>query len=519
MSPLFRYVPIGLFSALVIGSILIAASGPAPQLIFPADTANYLDGTYRLFLRQELGGAFSSPIGPAAYIPTVIATHLIGPEAKALAFGAAIANALFGLFSWRVAITRMHVVPAALFTLLVANTASASYTLDFGSWNILSYGMLYNRYAWAICMTAAAAAILPDRTKQKPLLAGAGWGTSASLLALIKPNYLVIFGLFYAVSLWTSPRRLSFLLATLTGTALSLPVIYSLTPFSLSGYIHTLFGMAHGAPADLLRYTLVRSLQENLLPLTLLFSVCLIMAHHKQLPHLTFVFITASTFATFLANTTNCQFSEIPLWGAFACICLQPLLDAKPSSTRTFACLVLLGLAFAFIWKPIASTLYIPVRSVFRSSSSKREVSITTPSLRALPMLPMPGQLPSVAGPLEIPANFALWLSDGIRLLTPYLEPDTRILCLDWNNPFPFAPVSIPPPHDCIAWHYGRTHSDQHHPDPALLLQTADIVMEPHRSLQPESLEFKRRLFGPGLYKSFFMAAESNHWRLWMRKK
>ena len=151
-----RLAPALCVLALGLGLVLLLGAGPAPQLNYPADDAAYLDACYRTALGQCLGRDYTSPIGPAAILPTALAMRLGQHTVGALVTGSALVWLGGGWFAWWIARPRMSGWLAGGFALFTAGTAAAPYTLDSGSWRILSYGMLYNRLAWAALGLAAA---------------------------------------------------------------------------------------------------------------------------------------------------------------------------------------------------------------------------------------------------------------------------------------------------------------------------------------------------------------------------
>lgn len=504
--------------ALGLGLFLLLGAGPAPQLNYPADDATYLDACYRTATGQWLGRDYTSPVGPAAILPAALAMRLGQHTVGALVTGSVIVWLGGGLLAWWIARPRMPEWLAAGFALFTAGTAAAPYTLDFGSWRILSYGLLYNRLAWAALGLAAAAALLPRRDGREPHGVPLGLGASTIWLWLLKPNYLLILFPLVVYHWLGATDRLAWFRRSVTGAASMLILVWLCVPFSLAGYVATHFGMAREAPADLLQYTLERSLAENIwlvLGLLVLWGVVL---RGATLPRRGWlgVVVGAVIVATFAANLTNCQFSEIPLWGALGWLAAAAAGAATTPQFRQAGLMVGLGFGVAFTWQPLAAIAYNFAWKHYRAPGSPPALEVAGPAWRGMPMRPVPGEPAGPDAALESAGNYAAWLNDGLALLRQ--APPGPMLCLDWNNPFPFATGTVPVAGDAIAWHVGRTHGPRYHPDIAPLVAGAAVVMEPRRSLQPDSLAFKRALFGPALAADFVLASETAHWRLWVRK-
>ncbi len=508
--------------ALVLGAALLLAAGPAPQLLYPSDDVTYLDACHRAAIGQWLGRDFSSPIGPAALLPVVMAMKAAGTTVQALVLGSALSWLGFGTLAWGVARLRMPAWLAAGFALFVSATAAALYTLDFGRWNVLSYGILYNRLAWAALSIAACAALLPRTDGSATRLLSAGLGAGAIWLWAIKPNYLLIFAPLILYHWLPGTGRAHRLLGIVLGALAMLGLLFLCVRFSPVGYVRTHLGIARtAAQGGGAIYDLERSLRENLWPVAALVATWLAVLRvsgpgsHRSLA----VVLAGLVVCTLAGNLANNQFSEIPLWGALGWLAAACVTRMARVSTLARAALVgglVCGLAFT--WQPLASIAYNYAWKSYRAPGHPPAAEITGSAWHGLPMRPMPGEPTGPAEALEIPANYAAWLNDGLALLARVQPPQGAVLCLDWANPFPFATQSVPPQGDEIAWHVGRTVGPDHHPEVARLLADTAVVMEPFRSVQPGSLAFKRVLFAPALTASFVMAGETAQWRAWIRR-
>jgi len=508
--------------ALAIGAGLLLGAGPAPQLIYPSDDATYLDACHRSTLGQWLGRDFSSPIGPAAILPTALAMKLSGTTVHALVTGAALTWLAYGALAWFTAQPRMPAWLAAAFALFVAATAAAPYTLNFGSWQVLSYGMLYNRLAWAALSIATAAALLPRTDGALARFVPAGLGACAIWLWALKPNYLLILLPLILYHGLTSPGRDAWLGRAALGALGTLAGIWFCVRFSPAGYLDTHLGMARESGRGVgVFYDPARTLRENFWLVIALAAIWTVVLKSVTAPlRLRLGLVLAAVIGcTLLANLANNQFSEIPLWGALGWLATACILTVA-SSTKTARLAASAGLAcgLAFTWQPLASITYAFAWKHYRAPGSPPALAVASPAWQGLPMRPPPGKTANATGNLENPGNYAAWLNDGLALLTQIQTPQISVLCLDWANPFPFATRTVPPVGDEIAWHVGRTVGPAHHPDVDRLIAHANVVMEPLRSIQPDSLAFKRELFAPALAALFVVTAESAHWRLWVRR-
>lgn len=504
--------------SILAGVFLILGAGPVPQMIYVADVTSYLDACFRTASGQRIGVDFSSPVGPAALLPTVLGMRLNGPDVHALVFGSAFAWVAFGLAAWAVARPRLKPPLAAGFSLFVAATAAAPYPLDFGNWNTLSYGLLYNRLAWAALCVAIVAVFVPRSDAAPPRGVAVGLGAISVLLWAIKPNYLLVLLPIMILDWSRAPRRGRWLAQATAGAAILFLIVSICVPFSPLGYLEIHLGMARQAPADLLAYTWNRTLRENFTPIfvlvvivSVIFRSSLAGASRRSL----ILAGLAVVAATLITNLTNCQFSEIPVWAALAWCCAT--FSAGRDLASRCARLAAVAFALAFTWQPLASIAYGYAWKVFRHPGTPPALEVESAAWRGLPLRAIPGTPADPGGDLFSAANYARWLNDGLALLVRHPGAES-ILSLDWNNPFPFATGTRPPLGDEIAWHVGRNVRPLFHPDFARILTGVNYVMEPQRSLQPFSLSFKQLAFAPGLAASFVVVEESDHWRLWVRR-
>jgi hypothetical protein len=519
-----------LVTALAGGAILIGATGPVPILYAASDVAIYLDACYNVSKHLVLGRDFFSPIGPSALLPTALAMRLGGATVGALAYGAILAWLGYGTVAWLTARSRMNHWLAVGFALFAAATASAPYSLDFGSWRALSYSLLYNRMAWtAICIAAVPAFLPAEKQLNQREWTLFGYGACAALLALNKPNYLLMLA---PLTLWilgpevgTWRKLLAKLGGFISGAILAATVIWLCVPYDPIGIFRETFEMGRGAPVDLLYYTLKRSLLENWVPFGCL-ACCWIAfvalsskGKVRRVAWKSFLLFLAVSTCVFLANTTNCQFKEFPVFGAFgwilAAICMRGW-----KRGRGIAVLAAVGVAMgvAFAWQPWISFPYSFVAKYLRPPRTGDALAVNSYRWAGMPMQHFPTEESDASFDSDkSAADYANWLNDGLALLSRFRPQQCRVLSLDWSNPFPFALGLDPLIGEQVAWHVGRTLGPLHHPDMGHLLAQAGVVMEPKRPGQPLSTGLKRALILERLNADFRVMGESACWRIWVR--
>ena len=253
-----------------------------------------------------------------------------------------------------------------------------------------------------------------------------------------------------------------------------------------------------------------------------------------------------------LTCSANAQRGGIPLLGVAALIPLEMARRVQPSladggpgdrstsaaphpgnwSTRSWvvASLVavfLVGSIFLADAESVAYSAGWKALSASKMPSSGRVQSASMKDLLFPPRrLEDTGQQAVVAAILRRPADepyltpqqYAAWLNDGLALLRRHVTDSSRVLSLDWFNPFPFA-LDLPSPRgDSIAWHLGLLVSPSHHPDPKRVLGDATFVMDPKRPIAPYTYGFKKGILKPGLAAGFEKVDESDLWILYERK-
>ena len=87
-------------------------------------------------------------------------------------------------------------------------------------------------------------------------------------------------------------------------------------------------------------------------------------------------------------------------------------------------------------------------------------------------------------------------------------------------NPFPFALGRKPPTGGIAAAAYNYTFSDNHRPSDDQYFGNADIVMVPKKPAADGGCYFGAlKIYGPALKRYFSLAAETDWWYLYRRKK
>lgn len=532
-----RLALVGLVVFLLSGAALIIFTGPVPQLMFAPDVLNLLDGAQRQWLGQVAHRDFHSPLGGFAFLPFSTAMRFTGPTVAALPLGVAFTFVVLTTWAWILARRRVALGATAVFTGMIGLLAAATYALDFGDWSTPSYAMYYNRTCWALLGLVALECFVPAARPSRGVSRSGGASTGAALagLLLVKFNFFgAALGLVAGALLLDRGRWRDWgpaLLAGFFGTAVAAALAARI---DLVGYAREIAGMAASVSRANYLEPVPRILSDNTpwLVAGFILVVCLVREAlaagteaRRQLGRAIAAFglVIGAGLAVSIAN---CQFAELPTFPLALLILAAQLRDLPASrlGPALGVAAAILGLLFSvpqagMLLRAAARHQLVPVEAAANG------LRLDLPAVNALGLRGWPGEPTTIEAAESIPRQasvsplaFGQWLQDGTNLLRPHVAPTSRVLSVDWANPFPFC-LGLPPvPGDHIAWHYGRVVGDSHHPDVARLVAQADFVMEPRAGIQPDSLAFKKRLFDPLVASSFTRIASSRYWILWQRR-
>jgi hypothetical protein len=527
----------GLFAAILAALVAtILFTGPVPQAQYASDVFNFLDASYRQYSGQVIHRDFYSPLGGVAFLPFSLAMRLTGPTVAALPVGVALTTAVITTWAWLLAAPRLAAGAAAAFTVLTGLLVAASYALDFGAWTVPSYAMYYNRCAWALLGLLALECYAPRaaRGRNADWRAGASSGAALAALLLVKVNFFAGGVVLILCSPLVVRHPRDRWLALAAGFVAAVAVLSLVAAVSLPGYAREIAGIARSQAGSVYFEILGRILTDNRACLVAggILAACLLAEARGAIPAARANFYRATAAlvlvggAGLAVSVTNCQFTELPTFplALLLLAAVLPHLTASKLAPALGLAAVILTILFALphgamVGRALVRRVLVPPAAP-ANGLHLPATAVAGLGLRAWPGEPVgPDAGETLARQREVsPRTFGEWVQDGLSLLTPRVGPGSRVVSLDWGNPFPFT-LGLPPvPGDHIAWHYGRVLGESWHPDARALAQQADFIMEPKLGLQPDSTAFKRRLFAPLLQESFAVAATSRYWTLWQRR-
>lgn len=539
-----------------LGMTLLIVGGPTPQKANANDTFLLLDSGWRIFSGQRPHIDFYEPLGLGSSVPVVVGMWVAGANAYALAYGPALLFPLITFGAWWYARRRFAAFNAMWIAAMIGALSIGTFSLGWRTaWNIHSYAMLYNRFAWSLVCLLALAMFVAPRTNARPVpfWEGVGVGVLTWLLLLSKVNYLV---------------------ATLAILVLGGLLVRHGRTFWLGGVVSFSLGLAiylvymHGDAAAYARdLAMVRGIQHpsrvigaitkvsrvsiaELWPLALIVFLQLrpVFAYDRpraeSWPWLRGLALAVLTVALGMFITAgNAQSYDIPLF-VVACLMMvetfERLPEAVPSSVpdrkddegRTYRLRVAVGhlaalaaglgflvadlgsVAHSFLWNELRAKV---ADSATIDSAAARGLIYPREDGEFDPTPNVLGRTSSRLGAFT-PIGHARRINDGLELLRGCVDGQSRVYAMDLFNAFPFL-LQLPSPRGTpVCPHYERLVDDTHHPPPSQLFEEVTHVMVPKAPVALDTTEFLQRTYGDYLHSHFVRGAESKYWILYVRR-
>jgi len=541
----FRVVAI----VVVAATVALLALGASHQVYMAEDAAALLDGGWRVYQGQRPHTDFVSYLGTVVFLVTAAGMWLSGPTATALAIGYVLLFAPVTFWAWALARPRFPAMLTAVYTLLTGFLLVGTRSLDLDTqyW-MTSYAMQYNRLGWALFCLLLPPTLVPPReapSARRCWLEGVSTGCILALLAFTKLNFFgaavgivglgsVLFGLEWRTAAGT--------LLGFAAVALGLLAYLRFDAPAMAADWLMIAGVQDPAGRLLsLRFVLERNIPDLLLAAGL--TAILWYPRSPARPPFpagwrSAVAALALLVLGVLICSTNSQFRDIPLFaiaGLVLCeACRRQLVPDDPAPRRTYACACVAAVALACLTlgADMASVVYSVGWKIQHRDDQPPTAHIDAPALRDWPLPLRPGEsytdttvaasiLEGNRGIYLSPYQYAAWVNDGLALARAHVGTESRVLGLDFVNPFPFA-LGLPSPRGtALCWHNGRLVDDKHHPPAEKVFREVTHVLVPQRSLcvgPDDGTEFLLRVYGPTLKADFEKAGQSRLWTLYRRR-
>jgi hypothetical protein len=522
--------------ALLLLGALVWFAAPHRIYRWAMDTFILFDGGWRIFNGQRPYVDFYSGLGPLTFQLVALGMFLGKPAAAAVDHGFAIAAVLLGLWTWRIARSRLEKPAGFLLALSGAAMVVAPHTLGGSPFN-LTYAGLYNRLGYAlviiVLVEAVGCPLLPRR--KADLWGGISTGVAASLSLFLKPTYFLVALTMAGGSFIFRDRRGKARAAGL-GIGFVIPTILMLAylRFDLGAVWQDMRTTAlarlqvnTGTAADISNRTAGSYAYHNFDQFFFLgflgLLVCLLprrVRANRCLDSWWPLAAAAGIYAIDVAfmTTNGIQFS-MPLVGCFALLLVGEMHawwdqagEQDRSRYRVMCALILilgLGLFLPEPLKDASAVIYSSSQSLAGKPIPHRFESASL------------GDLLTRETPLgwDEPDNGKVLVdrvNEGIRLLQEKSSPSETVFVLDFVNPFSFALLRRPAAGGTPLFGGGALNL-RDLPFLDRMFSQADIIMvrnNPRLDSDAASMAWQ---FGGYVQKSFRLVAESPSWYLYRR--
>jgi hypothetical protein len=505
--------------------------GVVPTHKFGHDTFFLLDNSWRVVNGQRTHVDYTSAWGPLSFILFALGLKLSHFTANGIGYGTAIFGFVIGLWSYRLGRDRLQSLTRVFFSLFMVGLVISPYALSYGVL-ATTHAMVYNRFGYALLGLILLESMQPlqyPHVKTSEWLGGFSTGVAVALTFFLKISYffaaiLLIGGISLICMRFARNRLFGFIL----GFSLITIAFLFYLDFDLQAIFHDL-QMAAGARSESLPYNhLLNKFTMNAvyLPGVILFGFASMMAmgskrqpwKNLQLPLIGALVFVTDLFLIF----TNQQWFELPLIASFILIVFNNVTVHYRNeqskgffpSNRTYVMLLLVGAA---IFLPIFVSQYVALAHAAMEKRNPPKISLITrftqPCLTEV--LLYEGETVSSNG-----RQYTTYINEGVSLLLAVSKNHETVQTIDMFNPFPFALGRKPPTGGIAAAAYNYTFSDNHRPSDDQYFGNADIVMVPKKPAADGGYHFGAlKIYGPALKRNFSLAAETDWWYLYRRKK
>ncbi len=519
---------------IVLSGVLVAcaiAIGMPTQTDYPWSASVLLDGGWRMLQGQIPHQDFHTPIGPFYLLAVATAMRWFGSDPDVLGFVASAFFLVATFCGWFVAQRRLAAWPAVV-AALVCGTLALTPAL-FGSSGVegLSFGGHYTRVAWALFTVVALAALAPARFQQGR---AARYGEAAilglclTLMAGCKVTFAPAgLALLLLAQAFSDQRRslgewLTLLVVALTSGGL----LFFAAGTTVFAYLADL---ARSASSVSLLRLVVGSLNDlNIIWVGMFVGGIILVGRQAwsgwhfswRRPLPAGVLLMAALAGGGIAlSATNGIEHMTPIVVAIALVAWARAVLIDDGQRRRAVTILAMVALLTWTGRSLA-----PLPALMHSHS---------PATATLPMGPYAEHEFMYAG-LPAASDAALlnnlsrdshayrtdvwwrYLREGCQLLQSEIAPTSRVLSLDFVNPFPYA-LGLPPVRgDHLFWHFQRNITAASAPAPEELFADADFVLEPLHPIFADSVQQKRTLYGAWLaMHASEVASPSTWWRLY----
>jgi hypothetical protein len=523
-----------LFFLLIIGivaslAVILIGIGIPPITALPTDISILLESGWRIINGQTPHLDYYSPLGLFTSLPIAFGMKISSPSASSIAYGNALLLVIFTPWAWLIARDRLSALNAFLFALFMALLLVAPRPLG-SPMREVSYAMLYNRQAFVFLSMLLIEIFITPRTPERSpaksqFIGGVSSGILLALIFYCKVNYFAIAIVAILLHLILFRLNKAWLIGFICGL-LSILIIASIVlNFNMFDYLADISLAAKSQDKIQKLHNLKGVFIDNFYWLYLIFTLIIINSlkqnnnshessslWHQTRPQIIATFVA---LAGILICGTNSQTTDIPLFFLAGLILLEHLrreFQLQHYSVNSFPGLKYF-LTIAIVTLFCATILLQDLGSITAAVLSNKLKLASSPPSQQLDSKTMSDLLV-----VEDAADYPAMINDGLRLLRPYVVKDSRILALDFANPFSFALELPPPTGDALWWHYRHTFNEESFPEATKVFRDVNLVIIPKESEEgSHASEYLQKIYGNYLQKNFQEQDNSQFWTLWTK--
>ena len=522
---LFFYLLLGIISAL---ALIFISIGIPPINALPTDISILLDSGWRIINGQTPHIDYYSPLGMLTGLTVAFGMKVGTPSASAIAYGNVLLLAILTPWAWLIARSRLSACNAFLFSLFISLLLIAPRALGTPIGET-TYAMLYNRQAFALLsMLLIEIFILPRDipTANHKFWSGVSTGILLALLFCCKVNYFAVALICILLHILFFRISLPWLLGLAGGAICLLAGFYFCFKLNFPAYLADISLAAQSQNKIQKLHNIKGAFIDNFFWLYLSFVLIFINPLEPQQSSakqtvfwwqskLQAIAVSVVIFGVLICGT-NAQTTDIPLFFVAGLILLENL--RRDFLDRGYSANSFLGLKHLFtilIVTLFGGTILLQdLGSVAASIASYRK----KPALIAQSEQ-LKSQTLSDLLLMEASADYPPTINDGLNLLSPYVKQDSRVMALDFANPFSLALELPPPVGDALWWHYHHTFDERSFPKAEKVFQQANLIIIPKQSDEGSgATKYLQEIYGGYLDRHFQKQDKSMYWTLWTRQ-
>ncbi len=524
---LFFLLLIGIVTSLSL--ILVNIGTPAINSL-PTDVTILLESGWRIINGQTPHLNYYSPLGVLTSLAIAFGMKVSSPSASSIAYGNVLLFIILTPWAWFIARSRFSAFNAFLFALFMGLLLVAPRPLG-EPMSDTTYAMLYNRQAFVLLSLLLVEIFISPHISVKPKTKNMFFGglSSGILLALLfycKVNYLaiaVVAILLHFIFFRFSKAWLIGLFTGILTISLGMYIVFNLNLFA---YLTDISLAAQSQNKIQKLHNIKGAFIDNFYWLYLIFILIVINSmNHNKSSHKWSSFwqkTRPQIIATFVALSgilicgTNSQATDIPLLFVAGLILLEHL--RREFQLHSYSANSFSGLKYFLtisITTLFCAAILIQDLGSITSAAMSNKLKLTATSQSQQLQSKTMSDLLVVAESSDYPPM----INDGLSLLRPHISKDSRVLAMDFANPFSFALELPPPKGDALWWHYRHTFNQTTFPEPEKVFQEVNLVIIPKQSDEGSSAsEYMQEIYGGYLHKHFIEQDNSQFWTLWTKR-